>query len=446
MMSVPVRTLIVGAGPAGTAVLSAADKNGCLPELVHGGLVIADKGEIVGRGQLGQYTIRSDSTAETFLTAINQSKVESLRALENDPVVQAIAAHIGDLGVPLPKAGIFLELLGEHLIAFVKQHGTSVMMGHEAVQVQRVSGGLWRTRLRDCASGNEKAVISHNVISATGGEQPYSLIEEKIVAGIRITERYKDKLLPSDAFLAEDGFKLAQEVLGTGAVPKLVVVGGSTSALASVNKLLRTDSGLTVGTGAITLLHRRPLRPFYHSIEAAHAEGYTDFGPDDICPVSGFVYRLGGFRLEARDLVVRMLGIAGRQGDPRLALHQINDDDDAAAARILEEADLIIPALGYLPRALPLLDQRGQELKIAAREPHHPPMVDGACRVLDSDGQPVPGLYGIGLAAGFVPHGRLGGEKSFRGQANGLWLWQNDVGQLIVDQILGRSEEARAVA
>ena len=30
----------------------------------------------------------------------------------------------------------------------------------------------------------------------------------------------------------------------------------------------------------------------------------------------------------------------------------------------------------------------------------------------------------IGLAAGFVPHGKFGGEPSFGGQPNGLWLWQ----------------------
>jgi hypothetical protein len=45
------------------------------------------------------------------------------------------------------------------------------------------------------------------------------------------------------------------------------------------------------------------------------------------------------------------------------------------------------------------------------------------------------------LAAGFVPHGKLGGEASFRGQANGLWLWQSDVGGLIVDAILSPSPD-----
>jgi len=72
------------------------------------------------------------------------------------------------------------------------------------------------------------------------------------------------------------------------------------------------------------------------------------------------------------------------------------------------------------------------------------PMVDRHCRLLDATDRPVPGAYGIGLSAGFVPWGRLGGEASFRGQANGLWLWQNDVGQMIVDQLL--EPEARAVA
>jgi predicted oxidoreductase len=71
-------------------------------------------------------------------------------------------------------------------------------------------------------------------------------------------------------------------------------------------------------------------------------------------------------------------------------------------------------------------------------------MVDKHCRVLDARGQPIPGAFGIGLAAGFVPWGRLGGEPSFRGQANGLWLWQNDVGQMIVDQVLGDAKRAVA--
>jgi len=43
---------------------------------------------------------------------------------------------------------------------------------------------------------------------------------------------------------------------------------------------------------------------------------------------------------------------------------------------------------------------------------------------------------GIGLAAGFRPSGELGGEPSFRGQTNGIWLWQNGVGAIVVSGLL----------
>jgi hypothetical protein len=151
------------------------------------------------------------------------------------------------------------------------------------------------------------------------------------------------------------------------------------------------------------------------------------------------VFRLGGFRLESRELVMRARGIGGRPPEPRLCLHHLRGADDPQAARILSEADLIIAALGYRPRALPVLGLRGEPIKLHAQTLEMLPMVDGECRVLDAAGQPLPQLFGIGLAAGFVPRGRLGGEPSFLGQANGLWLWQNDVGAMIVNALLGAS-------
>src|SRR3546814_3137960 len=98
--------------------------------------------------------------------------------------------------------------------------------------------------------------------------------------------------------------------------------------------------------------------------EAAHAEGFTDFGPDDICPVSGFVYRLAGFRLEARELVLRMMRVDGRTPEPRVRFHQVAHDD-AEARGYLAEADLVIAAMGYRPRALPLSDANGDPIALA---------------------------------------------------------------------------------
>jgi hypothetical protein len=132
---------------------------------------------------------------------------------------------------------------------------------------------------------------------------------------------------------------------------------------------------------------------------------------------------------------MQVRGIGGRLPEPRLKLHLLKHHDPEAV-RLIDSVDLVIAALGYRPNALPILDKDGAEITLFAHTGSSAPLVDNRCCVMDSHGSPIPGLFGIGLAAGFVPHGKLGGEPSFSGQANGLWLWQNDVGSIIVDAVL----------
>jgi len=431
--------LIVGGGPAGTALLTAATKRGQLPEFARG-LVVVERDDALGGGRLGKYAITSDSTATTFLTAVKDNVHPEIAALVDHPAGRAVAGYTDALGVPLVEVGPLVRATGDRLADIVRGSGGTIHTGHEVLGSQRTSAGLWSTRLRRRTDGQEFDQLSENLILATGGHQPLDRLAAQVVAGVPLAEAAAGKLLQSDEVLALGGLAQVQDLLAGKRAPKIVVVGGSTSAVITVALLLK--GSLPLGAGAITLLHRRPLRPFYPTPDAAHADGFTDFGPGDICPVSGFVYRLGGFRLEARELVLRILGIDGRTADPRLATHRISGDADETARAYLAEADLVIAALGYRPYALPLSDAAGA--RIALRADQGLPMVDSDCRVIDASGAALPGVYGIGLAAGFVPHGRLGGEASFSGQANGLWLWQNDVGLMIVDQVLG--EAARAVA
>ena len=432
-------TMIIGGGPAGTAMLTAAARHGLLPDLSQG-LVIVERDGAIGGGQLGRYSITSDSTAQTFLSAIEGNPDPAIAALADHPSTLAIARHRASLGVPLAEVGPMLRAIGGQLHASITTHGGAVLTGTEALGARR-KDGLWHVRLRDTATHRDTERVARNLVIATGGHQPLDRLVTQRVAGASLMDIAGDRLLQSDSVLARGGFEMVADLLAGKRAPRVAVIGGSTSALTTVALLLRERPALPFGAGGITLLHRRPLRPFYHSVAAAHEEGFTDFGPDDICPVSGFVYRLAGFRLEARELVLRMLGVDGRAPEPRLALHRVAGDDDLAARETLANADLVIAALGYRPRALPLEEADGRPVGLAAHG--GAPMVDDACRVRDTFGAPIPGLYGIGLAAGFVPHGKLGGEASFVGQANGLWLWQNDVGMMIVDQLLaGRAKAA----
>ena len=429
--------VVVGGGPAGTAMLNAATKRGLLPNLAASGLIMIDRAPTLGGGRLGGYAITSDSTATTFLSAVKDNAHPELAAIEVHPVGRAIRAYPDTSGVPLVQAGPLLQAMGGRLHDLVVRHGGSVLTQHEVLGATRVDD-LWRVRIRRIEDGSEFDQLTRHLVIATGGSQPVDRLALQEVAGAPLRELAADRLIQSDDALSLGGMERITDLLAAKRNPRVAIVGGSTSAIATIVRLLRTD--IPFGAGGIALLHRRPLRPFYPSVEAAHAEGFTDFGADDICAVSGFVYRLAGFRLEARELVLRQLGVAGRAPDPRVVTHLIKGDDEAAQ-RMLCEADIVIAALGYRPHALPLADSEGP-LALAADAGGA--MVDRHCRVVDATGAPIPGVFGIGLAAGFVPWGAMGGEKSFVGQANGLWQWQNDVGLMIVDQLLATEATATA--
>ena len=103
--------------------------------------------------------------------------------------------------------------------------------------------------------------------------------------------------------------------------------------------------------------------------------------------------------------------------------------------RVLADADLIVAAFGYRPRALPLFGAAGTRIALHAESADDAPLVDDRSRVLAADGTPVQGVFGIGLAAGF-PLSGTHGERSFRGQANGLALWHGEIGAAIVSALL----------
>lgn len=434
-------TVVIGGGPAGTAMLTSASKQGKLAPLVEAGFAIVEQRARMGAGELGSYAIRSDTTAETFLSAVKNNPHPELAELEHHPAGQLMGRYVAELGAPLVDTAPLLSATADRLRDIVVRHGGAVLTGHAAQRVQRTSDGRWQTTVSDGA-GVTRALVSRNVVVATGGVQTDEQVAAKRVAGVALGELAGERLIRSDTVLRLGGVEQMHERLRAIPSPRVAIIGASTSAIAAAVLLLKSQPGFAFGAGAVTLLHRQPLKPFYPTIAAAHADGFHDFDDDDICPVSGFVLRLAGLRLESRELVLRMLSLGGRTPDPRVASHRIAGDDDAAARTIIAEADLVIGALGYRPRAVPLLGVDGAPLALA----HHAgrPMVDRHCRILDAQDRPVPGAYGIGLSAGFVPWGRLGGEASFRGQANGLWLWQNDVGQMIVDQLLEREAQAAA--
>ena len=426
--------VIVGGGPAGLAPLLAAHRTGRLDALLAEGIAVVERSSSLGAGLIGNYAINSDSSGATFVDCLRSGERTPLTELAQHPLAKAIAAA-GDGAVALRDVGSFLGLVGNVLKEMITSHRScEALTGHEAVAVTRTVNG-WRVTTRD-EQGRERELVARHVVLATGAHQPVERLATEHVGGESLARRCGDRLLQSGDVLSTNGLARLAARLASRPMPRIAVVGGSTSAAAVCHALLNRMPSVRFGVGGITLLHRRELRIYYPDTGSAIAEGYTEFTDEDLCPVSGRVFRFAGFRLDSRELVMQARGIGGRAPEPRLALHLLRQPEDPEALRILHVADVVVAAMGYRPHALPVLDRAGMPVPLLAHTGPRKPLVDGQCRVLDATGAPLGGLYGIGLAAGFMPRGELGGEPSFRGQANGLWLWQNDVGGLIVDAVL----------
>lgn len=430
------QVVVIGGGPGGIAPLLAAHRNGLLNALLSRGVAVVEQSEGIGAGTIGDHAINSDSSGFTFVDCLTSPVPTPLTALSDHPLTQAVAAA-GHGSVPLTLAGEFLALVGATLRRMVEAHpGCVVLTGHRATAVQRI-GEHWRITVED-AAGNQRVLLSQTVVSATGALQPKERLETETVGGVNLVQRAGSRLLQSGDVFAHGGLDRIADRLAGRVHPRVAIVGGSTSAAAVASGLLYRMPRVQFGPGGLTLLHRRPLRIFYLSAEDALAEGYDEFGPDDICPISKRVFRFAGFRLDLRELIMRARGIGGRPAEPRLALHQLRPVDPEAI-EILDSADLVVAALGYRPRGIPVMDSDGTLIPLGPERGPQAALVDAHCRIVDADGIPLPGLFAIGLAAGFVPRGELGGEASFVGQANGLWLWQNDVGLIIAKAVLAHT-------
>ena len=426
--------ILVGGGPAGTAVLLSAHRDGSLRDVLQQGLLIVERSTALGRGQIGDYIINSDSTGGTFLDPLHAAREPKLRSIMDTPVAKGIASA-ADGPVPLQDVGELMALIGSAITSIVHEHPQSaVLLSCTAKSAKRLADGSWRLIVTDC-SGAMQQFQAPRLVLATGAAQSSRRLREERVAGERVAQRWGRRLLQSGDVLSLGGLDRAAELLRGNPNPKVAILGGSTSAMAVAHALLHRLPCITFEPGAITVFHRKPLRVYYTSVEEAIADGYKEFGPDDLCPVTKRVFRFAGLRLDSRELLMQVKGVGGRPPEPRVVLHQLQSHDPEAVLSI-DAASLVVAAFGYRPNALPLFNRYNGQIPLLAHAGPSASLVDSECRVLKADGQPLAGVYGIGLAAGYRPAGEFGGEPSFAGQANGLWLWQNGVGSVIANALL----------
>jgi hypothetical protein len=418
---------ILGGGPAGTGPLIWAAQYGVLHSWLDGGVAIVERTAEMG-GSLGQYLINADSMGTSFLECLDPSPARVLLAAAYEAPVTRLLQEYRHGYPPLRLVAEFERCLGHALADVINSHPGGSFLPHTTVEALHVnSDGSITVKM---AGGS---LCARSVVVGLGGLQdPRELLSREVLPGVSLSDVDQSKIILSDRLLTEPGLARAGAVLAGAGCARTIILGGSHSAFSAAWALLQVLPNAPFGPRDIVLFCRREPRVFYPTRAAARVDGYA-FSEDDVCPMTERVHRLSGLRNDGRELWRRLRGRPGAPPEPRAEITLLSDPllSPERLRRLLDEAALVVPALGYRFCTVPVYDAAGHRIELAADEGL--PAVDRDCRILLTGGGALPNVFGTGLGSNYRPWGDMAGEPGFEGQQNSLWLYQNRLGRLIYE-------------
>jgi len=427
-------TLIFGAGPGGTGPLVWAAQIGALKSWLSAGVMVVDRGDAIG-GAIGDYIINSDTLGGVYLEFLgSRSAREVFEPLVDDPTTRELERMRHEYP-PLSAVGRYFERFGTALAQFLADSDGAEFVPRTSVRTlsYRPDGTLTAEIAE--ASGNTTNVTAKSVIMALGGRHDWVPPRNReILPGVSLADCPVDKVMPSGLLFTAEGRQRAAALIGAAPSRRVVILGGSHSAFSAAVVMTAQMPEVTFGPGDIRILLRREPPVFYENREAAETDGYP-VSSADICPRTLRVNRLGGLRSDGRDLWRRLKRRQGTEPEDRVVLTALHESvlPPAILRQYLDDAALIVTAFGYRARTVPVFDADGRRIALSADRGGS--AVDPDARVFDAGGKPLANLFGIGLGTNYRPLASMGGEASFTGQLNSLWLYQNDVGRVVYQGI-----------
>ena len=419
-------TVIIGGGPAGTGPLIKAMKDGNLSVLLDKGIAIVEGYNDLMKGTLTKYNINSDTLSNVFLECLEGMSSDCLNKDELADEIDGIKFFLGK-SIPLSALDKFLQKTGRQIENRLNEHPKcGVFKNTSATKIEKDSSGNFKIYL----DKYEYPIFAKHVILATGGKQSEKKNTSKIITQDIDLKNYASKTILSDSLLSGNYDEYLNKLL-----PKnnsVVILGGSHSAFSSAWYLLSRFKQISFSEASLKIRCNDLPKIYFNNKEEALQFGYKDFTERDICVKTGKVFRLAGLRMDGRELYMRIIGMIDKH-ENRADVKLIHENTSILREE-LSNASCIISALGYEFSAIPVNDEAGNRIAMLGESTGH--WVNEKCELLDSKNQPVDNLYAVGLATGFVPKGNLGGEESFNGQTNGLWYYQNDIAQILLNNII----------
>jgi hypothetical protein len=427
-------TLILGAGPGGTGPLVWAAQIGALQKWLTAGVALIDYDTAIG-GTLGRYIINSDSLGGVYLEFLgSRAAREAFEPLVSDPTTHELERMRHDFP-PLATVGHYFRRVGAVLARTLAESDGGEFMTRASVRsLSYLPDGTLAAEI-DEAGARTTRITAKTMILALGGRHDWApRCTAEISSCVRLADYPAAKIMSSDLLFTTEGRKRAATILTGAPSPRVVILGGSHSAFSAAWVMTALMPEVAFGEGDIGIFMRRKPPIFYENREAAEADEYP-VSSADICLRTLRVHRLGGLRGDGRELWRRLTGRPGTMREARVAMIPMRDPalSPRALRQYLDEAALIVTAFGYRARTVPVFDARGRQIALNADRGGTAVGPDG--RLLDASGRPLANLFGLGLGTGYRPLASMGGEASFTGQLNSLWLYQNDIGRVVYEGV-----------
>ena len=330
---------------------------------------------------------------------------------------------------------------------------------HEIVAIKVVGGDNGVEVTARSSQGIETVRKSKKVLISMGGIQNLDVIEtipiyktvtmaqcrNKLIVSHTVVQRpdlvsqmLLDNVLtlkPNVGEKKEDDTRIQhnkkQKVLANQISAKnpVVIVGGSHSAWAAAfNFLNKISKTFELEDGSIVILHRSPIRMYYGTLAEAQAAGYKIDPAKDVCPLTGRVNRYGGLRYHVNTLAQTVV-LSGTEKRIR-TVHMGAEADESAIKQLFDDAVLVVAAIGYSARVPEIVDADGKKISLHSNFGQLTTNAKGQCST--QEGLLLPEVLAYGLGAGQFTNPDVGGEESFAGRVDGVWLYMNDMGKVLL--------------
>lgn len=418
--------IICGGGPAGIGPLICAIKYDCFDTLLEKGIALVEQSEYIGGGLLTKYNINSNTLAKVLLEAFDNKKSKLLLQPFIDINLLKEVERVKSTYPSCAFMGNFLNQLGYALSIIIKKFPNSNVYKLTKVNyIQLNSDNTWSVFIETKDKKFNKQLVTNTVILSTGGKQVINRVAKiKILPNLDLME-YNDKIILSGDLLSENKIKKLNDLLSDN--HNVVIIGGSHSAWSCAWYLLNNYyKKEAFNKGSIKILHRSPIKLFYPSVKEALKDNYNFNAVLDVCHLSGRVNRFSGLRGDSFDLARKVMN----HSEHRIQLFNLKENLINKLRQILKDSSVILPAYGYEANVVPIFDTFGKEIELAYDDSGL--IVDQNSRIMKKNGEVLNNILAYGLGAGMKPSKQVGGEMNLSGRVDGIWVFQNDVGKIVL--------------